>query len=272
MKIKLDEMRSPEVAELLTKPNVIILPVGAVEQHSRHLPINTDTLAAVYFADRVARKVYDEHGIRVVVAPEIPYAEAEGTPPFRKTPPGTISISGETFTRLVEEIVRSLAAQGFKNVLVLNGHLENTHLIGTALRKVSLEWADMGIYALNWFQLATDAWSQIRKGGKEGGGHSCEKETAFCLVTQPQNVDLDEMVKGKKSLSLPQKYALPMLIGKVFFHSRIGGTREGGLMGDPTAATLDTGNKLITAVLKDLSEIVVAIARSEGMKFEERTH
>jgi creatinine amidohydrolase len=269
-KIRLDEMRSPEVAELLNKPNVVILPVGATEQHSRHLPINTDTFAAAYFADQVAQKVYDEHGIWVLVAPAIPYAEAEGTPPFQKTLPGTISISGETFIRLVEEVVRSIMGQGFRNLLVLNGHLENTHLIGTALRKVSIAEADAGLYAVNWFQLATEAWSRMRKGGKDSGGHSCEKETAFCLVTQPQNVVLQEMVTGTRSLSLSGKYALPMLIGKVFFHSRIGGVREGGLMGDPKAATKEVGEKLIDAVLQDLSEIVVAIARSERIKLEER--
>jgi creatinine amidohydrolase len=270
MKIRLDEMRSPEVMELLGNPNVVIIPMGATEQHSRHLPVNTDTFAAVYFAEEVAKRVTQEHGIRVVVAPEIPYAEAEGTPPFKKTPPGTISISGDTLVMLVKEVAQSLLAQGFRNVLILNGHLESTHLIGSALRKVHLDNPDAGLYGVNWFQLATDAWGQIRKGGKESGGHSCEKETAFCLVTQPQNVALEEMVNGTRSLSLPGKYALPMLIGKVFFHSRIGGIRESGLMGSPKAATKETGTKLISAVLKDLTEIVVAIARSEGMKWEER--
>jgi creatinine amidohydrolase/Fe(II)-dependent formamide hydrolase-like protein len=61
-----------------------------------------------------------------------------------------------------------------------------------------------------------------------------------------------------------------MLIGKVFYHSRIGGVRESGLMGSPKAATKETGTELIAAVLGELAEIVVAIAGSEGMKHEER--
>ncbi len=270
MKIKLEEMRWPEVEELLTQPNVVILPIGATEQHGRHLPLNTDTAATVYFAEQVAHRVTDEHGIRVVVAPTIPYGETRGTPPFSRLLPGTISISGDTVVRLIEEVVRSLATQGFKNILVLNGHLENTTLIATALRRVFLDFPDAGLYGVNWFHLASDAWNQIRKGGKAGAGHSCEKETSICLALQPQNVALDEIVKGTRSFSLPDKYIFPMPAGPVFYHSRVSGTRESGVMGDPSAATKEAGEKLIAVVLDALTEIAVDIAQSEGMKHEER--
>jgi creatinine amidohydrolase len=270
VKIKLDEMRWPEVEELLTKPNVVILPIGATEQHGRHLPLNTDTLSTVHFAEQVANRITDEHGIRVVVAPAIPYGETRGTPPFSQLLPGTISITGDTVIRLIEEVVRSLVSQGFKNILVLSGHLENTTPIAVALRRVSIDFPDAGLYGANWFHLASGAWSQIRKGGKAGAGHSCEKETSICLALQPQNVALDEVVTGTRSFSLPDKYIFPMPAGPVFFHSRVSGTRAGGIMGDPSAATREAGEKLIAAVLDELTEIIVAIAKSEGMKREEK--
>lgn len=59
-----------------------------------------------------------------------------------------------------------------------------------------------------------------------------------------------------------------MPAGPVFSHSRVSGRREGGVMGDPSAATKEAGEKLIAAVLDELTEIVVAIAKSEGMKHE----
>jgi creatinine amidohydrolase len=249
---------------------VAILPIGATEQHGRHLPLNTDTLSAIYFAKQAAEKVTKEHGIRVAVLPSIPYGEARGTPPFSQLLPGTISISADTTMALVEDVVRSLVTQGFKNVLVLNGHLENTSLIAVALRKVSLSFPNAGLYATNWFQLASKAWSEIRKGGKAGGGHSCEKETAICLALEPQNVALDEIILGTRTFSLPEKYVLPMGTGPVYFHSRISGIRAGGHMGDPSISTKETGEKLISAVLEDLTKIVVAIAKSEGKETEER--
>lgn len=165
--------------------------------------------------------------------------------------------------------MRSLVTQGFKNVLVLNGHLENSSLIAVALRKVSISFPNAGLYATNWFQLASKAWSEMRKGGRAGGGHSCEKETAICMVLQPENVAIEEIVVGTRTFSLPERFVLPMGSGPVYFHSHIGGKRAGGHMGDPSVATKETGEKLIAAVIEDLTEIVVAIGKSEGMHVEE---
>jgi creatinine amidohydrolase len=274
MKVRLDEMRWPEVEELLKVPNMILLPTGSTEQHGRHLPLNMDIMSAVYLAERVASRVTAEHGIRGVVAPSIPYGEAGGTPPFSRLLPGTISIRGDTAINLFEDVVRSLVTQGFKNILILNGHLENAPLISVALRRVSLDFPDAGLYGVNWFQLATETWSKICKGGKAGGGHACEKETAVYLAIKPENVAMDEVLIGTNYFSLPEKYILPpggaTGAGPVFFHSRISGIRAGGLMADPSSSTAETGEKFISAVLDEITAMVVAIIKSEGMKVEER--
>lgn len=273
MKVRWDEMRWPEIEELVRLPNVIILPVGSTEQHGRHLPLNTDMFTSVYLAEQVAAKVTAEFGIRVVVAPSIPYGEAGGTPPFSKLLPGTISVKADTIINLIEDVVRSLVTQSFKNIFILNGHVENTPLITLALRKVSLDFPDAGLYGCNWFQLAPEAWSKICKGGKAGGGHACEKETAADLAIQPQNVVMEEVLIGRTQFSLPEKYILPPLsstgTGPVFFHSRIGGVRAGGVLADPNCGTAETGEKLMSAVLDELEEIVVAIAKSGEVKPEE---
>jgi len=274
MKVRWDEMRWPEIEELARVPNVIILPIGSTEQHGRHMPLNTDIFSSVYLAEQTAHKVTDEFGIRVVVAPSIAYGETEGTPPFRKLLPGTISVRGDTLINLVEDVARSLVTQGFKNILIINGHVENTPLITVALRRVSVDYPDAGLYGCNWYQLASEAWPKICKGGKAGGGHACEKETAVNLAIQPQNVVMEEAVAGKTEYSLPEKYILPPLsstgTGPVFFHSRIGGVRSGGVLADPRFGTAESGEKLVSAVLDELKEIVVAIAKSEEVKPEER--
>ena len=275
MKVRLDEMRWPEVEALLGMPNIVLLPTGSTEQHGRHLPLNMDTLSAVYLSERVAERVVAEHGIRAVVAPSIPYGETGGTPPFGKLLPGTISIRGDTAINLFEDVVRSLVSQGFKNIFVINGHLENAPLISVALRRVSLDFPDAGLYGTNWFQLATETWLQVCKGGKAGGGHACEKETAVYLAIKPENVVMEEGRVGTNYFSLPEKYIVPpggaTGVGPVFFHSRISGVRAGGLMADPSASSAETGEKFIKAVVNDLTTIAVAIVKSEGVKVEEKT-
>ena len=59
----------PELAEVLKQPNAIILPIGSIEQHGPHLPLNTDAANVTYVAEQTARKVTDENEIRVIVAP-----------------------------------------------------------------------------------------------------------------------------------------------------------------------------------------------------------
>ncbi len=270
MKIRFGDMTWPEVEEVLRKPNVVILPTGSTEQHGRHLPVNFDAYAATYIAEQVANRVTNEHEIRVLVAPTIPYGETFGIPPFNRLLPGTIGINGDTAIRLVEEVVRSLLSQGFTNLLILNGHIENTPLIMVALRKLSIEFPNAGLYATNWFQLASEVWANICKGGKAGSGHACERETACALAIEPENVQFNAAVKGSSGLSLSEKYVTPLSAGPVFYHSRHEGMRVSGVMGDPSSATKETGEKYIAAVVDELTEIIVGIAKSEGMMHEEK--
>jgi creatinine amidohydrolase len=270
MKIRLGDMRWPEVEEVLKKPNVVILPTGSTEQHGRHLPVNFDSTAATHIAEKVARKVTDETKIHVLVAPAINYGETLGTPPFSKLLPGSVGISADTARRLIEEVVRGLLTQGFNNILVINGHLENTIPIAAALRKLSIEFPGSGMYASNWWFVASEAWETVSKGGKEGKGHGCERETVVALVIDPENVDLSVAVKGSHVTSLPEKYTSPLFGGPIFYNSRLGGVRASGLMGDPTASTKETGEKFLEATVNEFSKIVKAIAESEGMTFEEK--
>ena len=270
MKIKFGDMRWPEIGEVLRKPNVVILPIGSTEQHGRHLPVNFDAYAATYIAEQVARRVTDENNIHVLVVPTIPYGEAFGTPPFEKRLPGTIAISADTVIRLVEDVVRSLVSQGFRNILVLNGHLENTALITVALRKVTIDFKDAGLYATNWFLLAPEVWSEISKGGEAAQGHAGERETAVALAIEPENVEFGVLYEGSRILSLPDKYVKPLGAELVFYHSRVGGLRDSGMHLKDPSATKELGEKFIAAVVVELTEIVVGIAKSDGMTHEDK--
>ena len=271
MKIRFEEMRWPEIEEVLKKPNVVILPIGATEQHGRHLPVNFDTYFAVHYSKIVAKRVTDEHNICVLIAPPIPYGEASGIPPFKRLLPGTISISLDTVIRLVEEVVRSLVVQGFKNILIFNGHKENAEAIAVALRKVNLEFKDAGLFATSSLLLATEKWAELKKGGRADQGHAGERETAIAMAIEPENVKCDEVYEGSHVISLPAKYATPLAREMVFYNSRLGGVRDSGVhLENPCVATKAAGEKIIEAVVDELSEIVLAIAKSEDMTHKEK--
>lgn len=262
MKIKLHDMTWPEVAEVLKKPNAVLIPIGSTEQHGLHLPLNVDCRCPTYMAEQAARKVVEEHQTRVIVAPTIQYTEVITFESF----PGSIGITLDTEIRLVGDIVRSFIKQGFKNIIIVNGHMSNVIPINTALRQVSVNYPDAGLYAVNWWALGFELIPKIRK--STICLHADELETSVSLAIQPENVHLDKATKEFPSFSLSKKWVTPDFYGanRVFYHSRKKFPKLGagsGVMGDATVASRETGEQIISAVVDDLAEIIVEIVRSE---------
>lgn len=261
MKIKLDDMAWTEVDEVLSKPNAVLIPVGSIEQHGLHLPLSVDSRCATYMAEQAARKVTEEHQIRAVVAPTIHYTEVATFESF----PGSIGISVDTEIRVIGDIARSFIKQRFKNIIFVNGHSSNVIPINTALRQVFVDFPDAGLYAVNWWALGFEVIPKIRK--STICLHADELETSVSLVIQPENVHLDKAVKEFPSYSLSERWVFPDFYGpnRVFYHSRKNYPKLGtgsGVMGDPTVASRETGEKIIEAVVDDLVKIMVEIVKS----------
>ena len=262
MKLKLAEMSWPEVQELMDKPNAVLLPVGSTEQHGLHLPLNVDSSCATYLSEKAAQKVNAGNQIHVIVAPTIHYTDVYTFSKF----PGNIGISTDTETRLIADITRSFVRQGFRNIIFVNGHFSNMLPINMGLRQVAEEHPNAGLYALNWWALGFETIPNIRK--TKLCLHADELETSLSLVIQPENVRMDKAVKEIPEYSLSEKWVKPDFYApnRIFYHSRKKYPKFGsghGVMGDPTAASKETGEKIAEAVINDLAEIIVEVVDSE---------
>jgi len=118
----LGEMTDPEVEAFLARSRTVIVPVGSTEQHGPHAPLGTDVLIPVEVARRVAPRV------DAVVAPSINYALSYPHVGFT----GVVHIRIPTFMSLIEDVTVSLAAIGFRRIVFLNGHYDNTYAIAYA--------------------------------------------------------------------------------------------------------------------------------------------
>ena len=108
----LPEMTWPDVQDLLTRTDMAIIPVGALEQHGLHGPIGTDFLNGTERAKLIAQRT------DILVAPIL----LAGNSPYHVAFPGTITLSADTVQRVYFEAVQSLIKQGFKRFLILNSH------------------------------------------------------------------------------------------------------------------------------------------------------
>lgn len=108
----LPHMSWPEVQDLLTRTDMVIIPIASLEQHALHLPIGTDYLNGLERAKLVAQKT------DVLVAPIL----MPGNSPYHMAFPGTITLSSQTIQQVYFEAAQSLMKHGFKRFLLLNSH------------------------------------------------------------------------------------------------------------------------------------------------------
>jgi creatinine amidohydrolase len=118
----LGEMTNPELEAFLAAHDTVIVPVGSTEQHGPHGPLLTDVLVPNEVARRVAPR------IGAVVAPTINYGLSYPHVGFT----GVVHVRIPTFMALIEDVAVSLAAAGFKRIVFLNGHYDNTMAIAYA--------------------------------------------------------------------------------------------------------------------------------------------
>ncbi len=115
--VALARVTSPEAAEALTCAEVVLIPVGATEEHGPNMTLETDTAVAYQFALRTAAALHP----RAVVSPPLPYGVSYHHTGF----PGTMTLSPETFQAVVLEVVESLRQQGVERFFIIDGHAGN---------------------------------------------------------------------------------------------------------------------------------------------------
>ncbi len=223
-----------------------ILPVGAIEAHGPHLPLETDVIIAQAMARSGAARLA-ARGSRVVVLPPLAYTTAA----FARGFVGTISLRPETVTATVLDIAGSLARHGFGMLAIANAHLDPGHLasLDAAVRTIR---RDLGL-AVAFPNLTAKPWA-LRLGDefKSGACHAGQFETSIVLAERP------ELVREATRAALPANPAsLSRAIreGKQSFEEA-GGSRA--YFGFPAQATAEEGRATIEALGVILDESVQA--------------
>lgn len=131
----LPHMTWPDVQDLRTRTDMVIIPIAALEQHSLHLPIGTDYLNGLERAKLIAQKT------DVLVAPIL----LPGNSPYHMEFPGTITLSSQTIQQVYFEAAQSLLQHGFKRFLLLNSHGGNQVITRYIADRINQETAGIAV-------------------------------------------------------------------------------------------------------------------------------
>lgn len=247
----LADLPGAAVGDVLSRDSIVVLPLGAVEQHGPHLPLGTD----LFVADAVSRAAVAEHGEAhdVWLLPPLGFTKSNE----HAWSPGTVWLSAETLLAVLNDIGRSIAATPATRLLFLNGHGGNSALLQVANRELRLR------HGLRTFlahpHMPADQGGSSATGELGMGIHGGTDETSVMLHIRPDLVDMSKAVRR-----VPEGMA-----GNT--HVRFGGSVPFGWLsndffpeghiGDPTLATADLGSRMFGTAVATLGEVFGEVSR-----------
>jgi creatinine amidohydrolase len=245
----IENMTWTEAKEYLAKAEVILLPIGSIEQHGPHLPLDTDIRSVVEVCKETAHKLFP----KVLIAPSIPYGDSRHWLNYE----GTISLTGNTLTNVIYDICKSLYRHKVRRIILINGHGANENILWGASWKVKEQFNDLFICYLSYWNLIS---SRVSKENIETTmpGHADEFETSISLAKFPNRVRKDKINKRQDPKLIPDKYTY---LGGVFFSHFY--TKEimgdSGFVGDPTLASKQKGEKLFKDAVNGFEDLIMYI-------------
>jgi creatinine amidohydrolase/Fe(II)-dependent formamide hydrolase-like protein len=239
----LGELTWLEARARFKQVDVALLPVGSIEQHGPHLPLDCDSFDAEYLAIKVAENCMDP---KPLVFPLMPYGVSYHHEDFS----GTISISPETLSKLVYDIGMSAARHGVTKLVIINGHGGNSPALHFAAQMINRdahiftcvdtgETSDPDVYSMA--ETPNDV-------------HAGEIETSTSLATRPDLVRLKAAKKFVPKFS--SRYLNFTSKRSVEWYAHTSKISQMGVLGDPTKANAEKGKRIWDIMIKRLVEFV----------------
>jgi creatinine amidohydrolase len=199
--MKFYEMTWPTLRRIDRAKIIVLAPIAACEQHSRHLPVYTDTILVTAVAEGAEQRLPQQ----ILLLPTLWFGASHHHLPFG----GTLSASVDLHIDMITELLNPLLDDGYQRILVLNGHGGNIDTMQVALRRLQPAYRDRLLTAASYWDLAKNELAALAEGPRKTMGHACEFETSMVLALRPELVRREEFrndASGDKDDSLRGLY------------------------------------------------------------------
>ncbi|MDH7799163.1 MULTISPECIES: creatininase family protein [unclassified Beijerinckia] len=253
----LHELTWPDIAEYLERQSVVMVPVGATEQHGHHTPLLVDTA----WASDVSEAVAKQEG--VLVTPPMHF----GWSPHHLAYPGGITLRPETLTQVCVDIGESLISHGFKKIIFVNGNrVANLPPMQIAMAKLRFK---TGAYVaiIDTHLIARKEVCEAAGNGRDASHHAGNVETSFMLHAHPELVRVDKIMTlpdhplADFASNLPMDPPLDQNIAfnqptAAEFYKR---TQGHGTYSNPAAATAEIGKAVLDVTIKRAAQFIAHV-------------
>ncbi len=222
-------------------PLDVIVPLGALEQHGPHLPLDTDSRIAAALADRAAERAGD-----CVVAP----CQTVGASAHHLAFPGTASLTRPTLTNVLVELTRTLLSHGLRSAYIVTGHAGNVGAMAEASKSLDSEFSNRVVAFDNWpaQRDAVHRVAELHCGLDRAtcGTHAGHFETSILLAIAPETVEMAAAVAGH--------IGEPETASDILREKGMHALSPVGIIGDPRHADAAAGHLYLEA----LTDLVVS--------------
>ena len=249
------ELTFPDISKCLNARSILCLPIGSIEQHGPHLPLNTDVVLAEEFTRRIIARWGETYDLWQLPTLAVSLAREH------QWAPGTLSLSIETMKSLLcefgREITRSLPV---RNLAVINGHGGNRGILEALAQDLR---ADFG---LNVCMLHPAAWAEVDPTATVPEIHAGKNETSMMLAIAPHLVRREHFAQLNKSSTgdavrttiLDQAVTWP-------WTTRDQQIADMGVIGNPKAASAEFGERLLNQVAEKAGSVLKQLLDRQGL-------
>jgi creatinine amidohydrolase/Fe(II)-dependent formamide hydrolase-like protein len=239
----LEELTSPELRdEIRSGKTTIIVPIGGTEQNGPHMVLGKHNVRVKVLSERIARALGN-----ALVAPVLAYVpEGNIAPPTAHMRfPGTITITDETFVKILESAARGFRQHGFRDIVFLGDHGGYQKIDKSVAERLNREWSasPARVHAVDEYYRAADidfAQALRRKGYRDAeiGTHAGLADTSLALAVDPRLVRVEQLQSANAAAA-----------GE-------------GVLGDPGRASAELGKLGVDAIVAQTTEAIrKAVAR-----------
>lgn len=246
-RVRIAELAWPVYAEKVKSGAVVLVPVGALEQHGPHMSMNPDVLLPTAISERVAAQM------GALVAPAIAYGyKSQQKSGGGNHMPGTTSLDGLTVTSIIRDVLKELARHGVRKVVLVNGHYENSAFIteGVDLALRELRWDGIrdfrSIILSYWDFIDQQTIDAIYQGDFPGWAveHGGVLETSLMLHLHPDLVDMSQVRDHPPATFPPYD----------FFPIKPEWTPESGCLSSASRASAEHGQLILTVCVQGIGD------------------